>query len=361
MQRAVILFGFILWLCAPGRSLADSTSAWHVGFLIDTYYSYDLNRPIQYANGFNQRGPGVRPFAVSSAEHNKFAINLGILDATYRTDNIRARVALQAGTYVDANYATESRPLRYFHVAMGGVRITDGLWLEAGIMPSHIGLETAVSSENINYTRSLMAEYSPYYETGARLTWDVNDQLSIAALVLNGWQIIDETNSDKAFGTQLIFKPSAEWVFNWSTFLGNERPDTELAAWRVFNDLYATYTTPSLTLAASLDCGVANTPDVVSVWYAATVQGKVPLSDVVALNARVETFTDFKGEIVTEVPGGRFSVIGGSVGVDVAPHPHATIRLEARHLRARDPIFLKGSAYVSSDTFFTSAVVVRIP
>jgi hypothetical protein len=33
-------------------------------------------------------------------------------------------------------------------------------------MPSHIGGETSLSFQNFNYTRSLVAENSPYYETG---------------------------------------------------------------------------------------------------------------------------------------------------------------------------------------------------
>ena len=94
-----------------------------------------------------------------------------------------------------------------------------------GIFSSHLGFESALSKDNWTLTRSLNAENSPYYETGARLTYEVGPKLTLTGLVLNGWQNIRETNQAKALGTQLQWKPTAKVLINSSTFYGNEQPD----------------------------------------------------------------------------------------------------------------------------------------
>lgn len=336
---------------APSTALADSTSTWHIGGTIDTYFMYDLNKPTD----------GNRQYATSPVRHNEFAVNLALVNVTYTTTDIRARVALQAGTYVESNYAAEPGLLRNIHAAMAGVRICNGLWLDAGIMPSHIGYESAISSDNLNYTRSLMAEYTPYYESGLKLTWDFAENASLAGFVLNGWQNIRETNSDKALGTQLTIKPSSEWLLNWSSFVGNEMPDSVASALRVFNDFYATYTTENFTIAAILDIGIQNMPSETASWYAASLQAKVPLSSVVAINGRIETYMDKNNIIVATPTALPFEVMGGSVGVDIAPTSYALVRFEARMLTSSERIYMKNAIAEKGDVFLTAAMAINIP
>lgn len=343
---AIALCGLI-----TSTAFADSTTAWHIGGTIDAYYMYDLNKPAD----------GNRQFSTSPVRHNEFAINLALINLTYTTADIRGRVALQAGTYVESNYAAEPGLLRNIHAAMAGVRICDGLWIDAGIMPSHIGYESAVSTDNLNYSRSLMADYSPYYEAGVKLTWDFASNASLAGFVLNGWQNIRETNSDKAFGTQLTFKPSSEWLLNWSTFVGNEAPDSAVSALRIFNDFYAAYSTPDFTIAAIFDVGMQDNPSGSAQWLTAALQAKVPLSSTVSINGRVETYMDKDNVIVSTGNGMPFEVFGGSVGLDIAPVPFAMVRFEARMLNGSEAIFAKGATFEKSSVFLTSAIVINIP
>ena len=63
--------------------------------------------------------------------------------------------------------------------------------ITAGIFTSHIGFESAVSKDCWTLTRSILADNSPYYESGARLTYTSNNnKWLISALALNGWQRI---------------------------------------------------------------------------------------------------------------------------------------------------------------------------
>ena len=57
----------------------------------------------------------------------------------------------------------------------------------AGIYPSHIGFDGFASQTDWNYTRSWMADYSPYYQTGIKATYAFDDAWSAQIQVLNGW------------------------------------------------------------------------------------------------------------------------------------------------------------------------------
>jgi hypothetical protein len=123
---------------------------------IEPYYSYDFGNP----NDHNRVG-----FNYSHQRHNEVNINLGYIKAAYQTDNVRANLAMAAGTYMNANYAAEPGVLKNLYEANVGVKISKNknLWIDAGIMPSHIGFESAVGKDNWTVTRGIYAENSPYF------------------------------------------------------------------------------------------------------------------------------------------------------------------------------------------------------
>ena len=85
---------------------------------------------------------------------------------------MRANLALMAGTYAQDNLSAEQDALKLINEANVGFKIskTKNIWIDAGIMPSHIGWESAIGKDNMNLTRSLAAENSPYFETGAKIS-----------------------------------------------------------------------------------------------------------------------------------------------------------------------------------------------
>jgi hypothetical protein len=83
--------------------------------------------------------------------------------------------------------------------------------LDAGVLPSHIGFESAISMDNPTLTRSLPAENSPYFLTGAKLTFTPpTSSGTFAGLLVNGWQRIQRLagNSLPARGyASLVYTP----------------------------------------------------------------------------------------------------------------------------------------------------------
>jgi hypothetical protein len=157
---------------------------------VEVYYQYDFNKP----------SDNTRPeFVYSHNRHNEFNVNLVYLKGSYTAERVRANLALAAGTYVNANYAAEPGVLKNMYEANVGIKLSKkkNLWLDAGIFGSHIGFESAVSKDCWTLTRSMVADNSPYYEAGAKLTYTSdNGKWLFSALALNGWQRIQRVNGN---------------------------------------------------------------------------------------------------------------------------------------------------------------------
>ena len=172
----------------------------------ETYIQYDANNP-----GNNTR-PG---FVYSHNRNNEVNLNLAFLKANYDTETVRANLAIASGTYMNANYAAEPGVLKNIFEANVSAKIskTKNLWITAGIMPSHIGFESAISADCFTVTRSMIADNSPYFEAGAKITYiSPSGVWELSGLYLNGWQRIQRVdgNSTPGFGYQILFKPNSK-------------------------------------------------------------------------------------------------------------------------------------------------------
>ena len=321
------------------------------------YYAYDFNQPADHTRP---------PFVYNFNRHNEVNLNIGFLKAAYQTDRIRGNLALMAGTYAEYNLASESSVMQHVYEANAGFKLSKkhNLWLDAGIMSSHLGFESAEGRICWNLTRSMAADNSPYYEAGLKVGYTSPDEhLYAAVMYLNGWQRIrrPDGNQTPAFGTQLTFKPNGKTTFNWSTFVGNEFPEGE-ERWRFFNDVYGIFhINETWGMTAGFDIGVqekANGASGMDVWYTPVVMGHCKASDQWRWIARVEYFSDENDAIIGTHASHGFQVFGYSLSVDYLPAPNVMVRLEAKNLHSKDPEFVKGQNLVNSDAVITSSISI---
>lgn len=322
---------FIQAASSLDSSSASTPSPLTVSGFIDAYYAFAFATP----------PAKIRAFTTQPLYHNEFSINLAFLSLAYSADRVRGRFVAQVGSYVESNYAAEPQFWRNIFEANVGYRIADNLWLDAGIFSSHIGFESAISKENWTYSRSIVADYSPYYETGAKLTWTPSSEWLLSALVLNGWQILRETNSDKSFGTQVQWKPASNLLFNWSTYVGNDQPDTAARQMRYFNNFYAQLgLSDKFSLTLLFDVGVQQRPNnTLPVWFGGGVLAKYAASDRITLAARGEYYSDSQGIIIPTGTANNFQTFGVSANLDVALTANLLWRVEARLFSSRDAIY----------------------
>ncbi len=332
----------------------DSTRTSLSGF-IDTYYCYCfLNAPPALGN---------RSYTTQPLRHDEFNLNLGYVKLNYQSSHVRGNFALHTGTYVEANYAAEPALLRNILEANAGTLLGNGVWVDMGVFPSHIGFEGAVSKDNWTYSRSLLADYSPYYEAGLSVTGTLNQQLTLRALILNGWQNIAETNRDKAFGTQVQYSPTPSTLFNWSTFIGNEQPDSLPSRLRIFNDFYSVHTlSPDWNIALMFDIGVQRRPGVSTydAWHAASVMTQRRISTFLSVSGRIEYYFDPSGVIVPTGTKNNFQVFGVSANIDYAPSANVVWRVEVRSFSSRDAIYSTESGPQSTHGFAVLSTAISL-
>lgn len=287
-------------------------------------------------------------------------MNLGFIKANYTADRLRGNLALMTGTYAQYNLAAEPDVIRHIFEANVGVKLSQSseLWLDAGILPSHIGFESAIGKDNWALTRSLVAENTPYYESGARLSYTSGDgKLYLAGLILNGYQRIFRVdgNNTPAVGAQITYKPSGNVTFNYSNFYGNDKPDS-VAQWRFHNNLYGIFqVSDALGITLGFDFASEQTAkgeNDYNIWYTPVVVAKFALSDRTSVSARAEYYSDEEGIIIaTGTPNG-FKTFGYSLNMDFKIMDNALFRIEGRGLSSEDEIFTNEDGEPSKNNFF---------
>lgn len=315
----------------------------------EAYYVQDFNKP------FTNSRPG---FVYSHNRTNEVNINLALIKVNYTTDQVRANVAVAAGSYMNANYSAEPGVLKNIYEANVGVKLskTKQLWIDAGILPSHIGFESAIGKDNWTISRSLMADNSPYFEAGAKLNYTSdNGRWYIAVLYLNGWQRIQRVdgNTTPAFGHQLTFKPSDKVTLNSSSFIGSDKADSAKQM-RYFHNFYAQFQlSQNFGLIAGFDIGAEQKEkgsDDYNTWFTPALIARYSISEKVLLTARGEYYQDKNGVIIsTGLPEG-FRTFGYSLNVDYQILPNLVWRTEFRNLHSKNDIFIKGNQQLSTNS-----------
>ena len=313
------------------QETSDSVKFSIRGF-VDSYYGFDVNQP-------NQTFDDKRlPFLFNHTRHNNFSINLAFIQLNIDHKNYRSRVGVHGGTYVTDNYAGEPAMLRHFSEANVGVRLSKkrDIWLDAGILPSHIGFESAISTDNFNVSRSLVAELSPYYMAGARVVYTTKKGWELEALLCNGWQRIQRPSSTNLLsaGTRITYETD-RYKFNWSTFIGTESPSSNVYM-RYFSNVYSTWKVgkaSEFTLNADLGTQhISKLMNTYGTWMGFAAVGRIGLGDKWKIGGRAELYYDPEHVIVGGPSFYEFMASGASINADMQIHNGVYLRWEARWL-----------------------------
>lgn len=324
---------------------------------LETYYSYDLGNPSDH----NRSG-----FVYSHNRHNEVNLNLGLIKAAYATDKVRGNLALMTGTYANANLAAEPGVLKNIFEANAGVKLSKkkNLWVDAGIFSSHIGFESAIGKDCWNLTRSILADNTPYYESGVKVSYtSANEKWFLSGLILNGWQRVQrvDANNTPAFGHQLTFKPNSKITLNSSSFIGSDMPDSTRQI-RYFHNFYGQFQfTEKIGMILGFDYGAqqkAKNSSDYNTWYAPVLILRYAPNEKISIAARGEYYSDANGVIINTGTVNGFQTYGYSLNFDYQINSNVVWRIEGRGFTSKDKIFTLNDRPDIQNYFLTTSLAI---
>ncbi len=245
---------------ADGRPDAPP-SLWHYGAYLDLSYDVDFNFPQNHL--FRSRS--------TTAHTNEIAPNMGL--GYVRKDATPAsRWGLEFGAqggYDTKNFAyLQNEPrvggadtLRHVSRAnvsylapVGGKELT----VTAGLFNSLIGYESLYAKDNINYTRSWMADNTPYMMFGVNARYPVSDNVTATFYVINAYYHLAHPNDEPSYGGQLSWKLTPRLTVTETLYYGPAQANTSMEFWRLYSNYITEWKSDDVTVALSYDFGTEN-------------------------------------------------------------------------------------------------------
>lgn len=344
--------------CFELKSQADSASSQlNYEFYLEPYWGYDFGQPAS-----NNRPA----YFCSYNRHNEVNLNLGLVKVNYTNPKLRASFGLMSGTYANANMQNEPGVLKNIYESFVGVKLSSKkkLWLDAGIFSSHIGFESAKGIECWNLSRSLLADNSPYFETGIKVSYESkNEKWLFSGLVLNGWQRIQRVQGIQtpALGHQITYKAKKVTV-NSSSYAGIELVNSNKVM-RYFHNFYAKLVlTKKVGLIAGFDIGAQQNNESakkLNFWYSPVGIFRFTFNSKSKIAARIEYFNDKHSVIIPTQNSLPYRSWGYSFNYDYQLSENALWRLEFRTLTSYDTIFSTMNNWTNSNYFAVSSLAIQ--
>ncbi|MDX1252479.1 MAG: porin [Gammaproteobacteria bacterium] len=280
----------------PSLGQIMGASGINVSGYVDTSYTY-----LSGEGKFTPNGVANRVFDTT---RNSF--NLQMIDVTVSklpSNGFGGLVNLNFGP--DADVVAAAGPGNTKEVQQAYVHYANGpLMVIAGKFVTMAGAEVIKSPNNLNFSRSILFGYAiPFAHTGARLTYTVNDKLSLMAGVNNGWDAQKDNNHNKTLEVGFSANPVKPLLLAGSLHSGKEYANNVLGTGdlglRNLLDLVATWNaTDALSFILNYDYGTQE--DAVTVGQKAKWQGvagyvNYKFADKWRVALRAETFDDKDG------------------------------------------------------------------
>jgi len=268
---------------------------------VDTYYTYNFNQP-------SEPCATVAGVSISNClynfnvAHNSMSLNLAevALEKKPVADSRAGfRVDLDYGPTATLVHAAEpGGTTTYQNIQQAYVSVLAGkaLQLDFGKFVTWSVQELIESKDNWNYSRGLLFSWAiPYYHTGLRAAYAVNDKVSLTGFLVNGWNNAEDNNTGKTLGGQVILKPTANLAII-ENYTGGPEQSGDNDDWRHLSDTIVTYTINSkVSLAANYDYAQDKVLGEKVQWQGIAAFAKFQASDWFALSPRYEYFDDDDG------------------------------------------------------------------
>lgn len=234
-----------------------STQDWHYGAYVDVGYIGNFNSPDNHL--WRSRA--------TAAHHNELSPNMGL--AYVRKDvSTPSRWGMELGFQggrdseefaflVGERRVDGSDVLRHVHRANVSylAPVGKGLTITTGLFNSLMGYESLYAKDNANYTRSWIADNTPYMMFGVHAQYPVSDDLTVSAFIVNSYYHLARPNDLPSYGGRWIWKAMPRLTLTQTLYAGPDQVQTSLEFWRLYGNQIVEWKGDDVTVAASFDVG----------------------------------------------------------------------------------------------------------
>jgi hypothetical protein len=248
---------------SPIPDKAVPSSGWRYGAYLDIGGIVNFNVPEN----------GLWRSRTTASRHNQAAPNM-VLAYVRKDVSEASRWGMELGAqggYDSVDFAFlqgESKVggadvLRHLHRANASylAPVGNGLTVTAGLFNSLMGYESLYAKDNANYTRSWIADNTPYMMFGVNAAYPVNDRLMVTTFVINRYYHLAYTVAQPSYGGKWSYALTPRLTAMQTLYWGPDQTDASLEFWRLYGNHILEWKGDEVTVAASYDVGTENIAD----------------------------------------------------------------------------------------------------
>jgi hypothetical protein len=360
---------------AAAAAAAPEASPLSLSMFADAYFAYQTGEPGTLATSTLHRAyVGQGPTGLAE---NGFSLSWLGFDAVYDGGTFGATGSLRFGSSMPI-FHTNNPIVGIDNITQGFVtwKPVEALALDLGMFGTIFGAEVGESWRNLNYTRGALYYYGqPFWHTGLRAAYSVNEQLTLTGMLVNGTNNISETvqadggtDQTPTVAAQIKFAPNDSFTIIGGGMLATDMEANDDVGFDTFFDLVATASLGDLSIVLNGDYiitkAVGDAPDDRSFFGLSGGLGYA-LTEQVGIAGRVEYLSDDGGN----PDGDPWTLTTATATLDVRPAPNLIIRLDGRMELSSQDVFgtlpdgLDGMPVASpdaSDQWFMGALGVVV-
>ena len=353
-----------------GSDLASKLPDWLNAIEIHSFLS------LGYVYNFNDPASGTNTQRFFDFKHNEFRVDdfqFSVLNPVTEPGDAGFRVDFDAGSNIPDVIQSaglfddpdgEDIDLRQAFVSYKAP-LGNGLTIDFGKYITHFGLEVIEGwpGFNDNYSHSYDFSFAiPFTHTGLRLSYPLNDKVSLMFMVANGWDKVDDNNDAKGFGGQVVFVPN-ENLSLYFNYLGSPEQDDNNHDWRhLFGVTWVAKPLPSalpkLTFSGTYDYGTEANVGISgsnAQWQAAQANFRYDFTPKFYLAVRLDAMDDEDGARISAL-GVAQTVWAFTVTPTFVLTKNLLVRPEFRYDHSNKDVFEDDDGFFTEDSQTTLGI-----
>jgi hypothetical protein len=175
-----------------------------------------------------------------------------------------------------------------------------GIKLQFGKFVTPYGVEVIEARDDFNYSRSFLFNYAiPITHTGFMAGYTFSKALSANIYAVNGWDVTNDNNKGKTFGTSFVVTPVEPFSMNFGFMYGPEQPHNSSNYRFLFDWVGTLKATKNLIFVVNTDYGSEEQDPLNSggnsKWYGVAGYVKYDFTAWFSTSVRAEYFDDKDG------------------------------------------------------------------